>query len=103
MPGQNQAPSSGTGRAEDNSSVIDPVRSVRAKSPVVGAIASRPSRRWKEPERPSKLAMGVILYACCTVVMVDDERWRDGWLLAAAENEGVWKDSLRMRRWWIRL
>lgn len=101
MPGQNHAPSSGTGRAVDKSKVIDPVRSVSASSPVVGAIASRPSRRCEDPERPNKLAIGVILYACCTVISVEDERWRDRLFFAVVENEGVWKDSLRMSRWWI--
>ena len=61
MPGQNHALSSGTGRADDRSTVIEPVKSASASSQVVGVIASRPKRRWDEPVRPRRLAIGVIL------------------------------------------
>ena len=63
MPGQNHAPSSGTGLAIERSSTTLPDRSVMARSPVA-EFASKPRSKCDVPDRPSRFEIGVILYAC---------------------------------------
>lgn len=94
MPGAKNAPVSGIGRACCISSVIVPVRSDKESAPA-GEIVSIPRSKCVVPDRPSRLAIGVIVLEGAVAI----EPARTNVADRVVEKVGAWNVSLRRMRW----